>query len=224
MPGAGRKAREGGPLTRASTAPVGRPALPVALLAAALLAGCGPTGPRHSAGGSIPTDRPHAALLPFENLGGREEQGALFSKVFFAQLVASGALEMAEPGRVDLALDETGIRGTGTLTPAQVKALADTLRVPYVLLGSVLESGQVPAQEGTVPAVGATLRLVEAGTGRVLWAGVHFREGSDNETVFGWGRELSQERLVFELAHDMLGDFREAGAKAARRSATEAKR
>lgn len=224
MPRAGRKAREGGALIHARTAASGRSILPVTLAAALLLAGCGGSGPRHSAGGVIPADRPRAALLPFENLGGREEQGALFSKVFFAQLVASGALDMVEPGRVDLALDETGIRGTGTLTPAQVKALADTLRVPYVLMGSVLESGQIPAQDGSVPAVGATLRLVEAGTGRVAWAGVHFREGSDRETVFGWGRELSQERLVFELAYDMLSDFREAGAKFARRTATEEKR
>lgn len=138
--------------------------------------------------------------------------------------MASGSLEMVEPGQVDGAMDALAIRGGGSLTPAQMKALGDTLRTPYLLLGSVLESGQIQGATGSVPAVGATLRLVEAATGRVLWAGVHFRSGEDRETVFGWGREQSAERLVFQLAQDMLSDFREAGVKAARRLHTEGTR
>lgn len=191
-------------------------------LAACLgLAGCGAPSPRESAGGTVPSDRPRAALIPFENLAGREEQGALFTKVFFAQIAASGALEMVEPGRVDEMMDSLSIRSGGSLTPAQIRALADSLHATHVLLGSVLESGKVQTGSGDVPAVGATLRLVEAATGRVLWAGVHFRTGEDRETVFGWGRQGSLERLVSELATDMLRDFRQAGALYARRSRVE---
>jgi TolB-like protein len=165
---------------------------------------------RRSAGGTVPTDRPRAALVPFENLAGREEQGALFSKVFFAQLFASGALEMAEPGQVDEALDSLGIRSGGSLTPAQIRTLGEALHAPYVR--SVLESGRLRSGEVDVPAVGGTLRLVEAASNRVLWAGVHFRSGEDHETLFGWGRVMSAERLVSLLAQDMLCDFRKAGA------------
>jgi len=170
---------------------------------------------RRSAGGVVPTDRPRAALVPFENLAGREEQGALFSKVFFAQLVASGALEMAEPGQVDEALDSLGIRAGGSLTPAQIRSLGEALHAPYLVMGSVLESGRLRSGEVDVPAVGGTLRLVEAASDRVLWAGVHFRSGEDHETVFGWGRIMSAERLVSLLAEDLLGDFREAGSRRA---------
>jgi TolB-like protein len=195
-----------------------RPALALRLAGLVVLAVlCAGSTPalRRSAGGAVPTDRPRAALVPFENLAGREEQGALFSKVFFAQLVASGALEMAEPGQVDDALDSLGIRPGGSLTPAQIRALGEALRAPYVLMGSVLESGRLRSGEVDVPAVGGTLRLVEAASDRVLWAGVHFRSGEDHETLFGWGRVLSAERLVSLLAQDMLGDFREAGARRA---------
>jgi TolB-like protein len=170
---------------------------------------------RRSAGGAVPTNRPRAALVPFENLAGREEQGALFSKVFFAQLVASGALEMAEPGQVDEALDSLGIRAGGSLTPAQIRSLGEALHAPYLVMGSVLESGRLRSGEVDVPAVGGTLRLVEAANDRVLWAGVHFRSGEDHETLFGWGRVMSAERLVSLLAQDMLGDFREAGRRSA---------
>ncbi len=181
---------------------------------AVLCAGSAPAL-RRSAGGTVPADHPRAALVPFENLAGREEQGALFSKVFFAQLVASGALEMAEPGQVDEAMDSLGIRSGGSLTPAQVRELGEALRAPYLLMGSVLESGRLRSGDLDVPAVGGTLRLVEAASGRVLWAGVHFRSGEDHETLFGWGRVMSTERLVSLLAQDMLGDFRVAGARRA---------
>jgi TolB-like protein len=176
---------------------------------------------RRSVGGTVPPDRPRAALMPFENLAGREEQGQLFTKVFFAQLVASGALEMVDPAHVEAAMDELGIRASGSMTPAEARAVADSLHAPYLLLGSVLESGSIQGGNGTVPSVGATLRLVEATTGRVLWAGVHFRTGEDRETVFGWGRVKSTERLISELASEMLRDFRDAGARHARASQTE---
>ena len=194
-----------------------RRALPLAvLLGVAVLASGGAPALRRSVGGTVPDDHPRAALVPFENLTGREQQGTLFSQVFFAQLVASGAFEMVEPGQVDEAMDSLGIRSGGSLTPAQIRALGDTLHAPYLLLGTVLESGHVRSGEVDLPAVGATLRLVEAASGRVLWAGVHFRSGEDRETVFGWGRVKSAEKLVSELASDMLGDFRAAGARHAR--------
>jgi hypothetical protein len=71
----------------------------------------------------------------------------------------------------------------------------------------------VQTGEGPVPSVGASLRLVQAASGRVWWAGVHFRSGEDKESVFGWGRVRSPERLVSELAAEMLRDFRDAGAR-----------
>jgi TolB-like protein len=161
----------------------------------------------------VPPDHPRAALVPFENLAGREEQSQIFTKVFFAQLVASGAFEMIDPAQVEAAMDSLGIRAAGSMTPADVRALADTLHAPYLLLGSVLESGSIQGGSGPVPAVGATLRLTEAASGRVAWAGVHFRSGEDRETVFGWGRVMSAERLITELASDMLRDFRDTGAR-----------
>ena len=172
----------------------------------------------------MPTDHPRAALVPFENLAGREDQGALFSKVFFAQLVASRAFEMVEPGRVEEALDSLGIRPGGSLTPAQIQALGAAVHAPWVLLGSVLESGRIQSGGVDLPAVGATLRLVEADSGRVAWAGVHFRSGEDHETLFGWGRVTSPERLVSLLAEDLLADFRDAGAGRGRHTRKEGSR
>ena len=194
--------------------------LAAALLLAVLLTGGAPEV-RISAGGAIPPGRPRAALMPFENLSGREEQGQLFTRIYFAQLVASGALEMVEPSEIEAAMDSVGIRATGAMTIGEVRAMAERLHAPYLLLGSVLESGSVQGANGPVPSAGATLRMVRAGDGRVMWAGVHFRSGEDRESVFGWGRVRTLERLVLELASEMLGGFRDAGAREDLRSRTE---
>ena len=180
----------------------------------AVLCTAGTPAARRSAGGAVPPDHPRVALLPFENLAGREEQSQLFTRVFFAQLAASGALDMVDPAAVDAAMDTLGMRSAYAVTPAGLRALADTLHAGYVMIGSVLESGTVQGGSGPVPAVGATLRLVEIPSGKVRWAAVHFRSGEDHETLFGWGRVTSAERLVDELAHDMLQDFRDAGRPA----------
>ena len=181
-----------------------------------LLATAGAPPVRHSVGGAVPMDHPRVALLPFENLAGREEQSQLFTQVFFAGVVASGAFEMIDPSQVDLAMDSLGVRASGSMTPREIRAMGDTLHVRYLLLGSVLESGTVTSDDGPLPAVGASLRLVEVTSGRVVWAGVHFRSGDDHETVFGWGRVKSLEKLVNQMATEMLADFRSAGERYAK--------
>ena len=52
---------------------------------------------RHSHGGTIPRDHPRVALMPFENLSGREDQSEVFTRIFFAQLVATGRAWRARP-------------------------------------------------------------------------------------------------------------------------------
>ena len=193
-----------------------RGAVAGAALLVLLLCTAGAPPVHHSVGGKVPSDHPRVALMPFENLAGREEQSQLFTKVFFAGVVASGAFEMVDPSRVDLAMDSLGVRASGSMTPAEIRAMGDTLHVSYLLLGSVLESGTVTSEDGPLPAVGAALRLVEASSGRVVWAGVHFRSGDDRESVFGWGRVKSLEKLVNQMATEMLADFRSAGARYAK--------
>lgn len=160
----------------------------------------------------VPLDHSRAVLLPFENLSGQQEQGDLFGKVFFAQLVEAGVFQMAEPGQVDAALDSLGLRAAGgSLTLEDLRRVSTALDTRYLLLGSVLESGTVRTADTEVPSAGAALRLVDARTGNVIWASVHFRSGEDRETVFGWGRETNAARLIARLADDMLADFRHAG-------------
>lgn len=184
----------------------------LAILAiAALAAGCSGSGRPREQSGAVPSDHPRIALLPFDNLSGREEQERRFTQTFLATLVGTDACDVVDLGRVESLLETLRIRATGSLTPDQMSAVGESLKVSYVMLGSVLESGRVRTSDGETPAVGASLRLVETATGRVTWANVRVLTGDDKETVFGWGRERSAERLLTKLADEMLRDFRRAG-------------
>jgi hypothetical protein len=116
-------------------------------------------------------------------------------------------------------LDTLGIRNPASLSGAQLRAAADTLRAAQVLIGTVLESGVVRGEDGDLPAVGASIRLVDAASGTVLWTGLKFRSGDDHETLFGWGRERSAERLASKLARDLVDEMARAAPTIARRRA-----
>jgi TolB-like protein len=187
------------------------------LALAAAAAGCAGTRPRAShapvaiAGGAM------VALMPFEDLSGRENVAETFTRVFMAELVRTGTFPVIEQGVVEGALERLAIRSSRGMTSEEMRRLGDTLHVTHLLFGNVIEAGELKSDEGGVPSVAATLRLVEIASGRVVWACHHSRTGEDRETVFQWGRERSQDKLIASLAVEMLEDLRKAGARSGSR-------
>ena len=157
--------------------------------------------------GSVPAAHPRVAFLPLENLSGRADVSDVLSRIFHSELTSTGRWDVVEPGDVESALEELRIRNTGTLSKAQLTDLGHRLQVSYVLVGSVLESGVVHSADGDVPSVGVTIRLLDTGAGRAVWSRMGFRTGEDKETVFGWGRETSAERLGAMLAKELFKDL-----------------
>lgn len=185
--------------------------LGAACLALALAVGCAGTTPRPSAARFDPPEGARIAVLPFEDLSGREGVGSEFTRTFSAELVRTGVFTVIDQGMVDDAVERLRIRTTRAMTDAETRLLADSLRATYLLFGNVLESGTVRTSDGDVPTVAATLRIVETDSARVVWASHHTRTGDDRETVFGWGRTTSRLKLLDELAVEMFHEFRLLG-------------
>lgn len=152
------------------------------------------------------------AVMPFEDLSGRVDVGEAFTRVFLAELVRSGTVEVVDPGTLNEAVDRLRLRTTMTMTHAEMKSLADSVPCTHLLFGSVLDAGTVRSADGDLPSVAATLRLVEASSGRIVWACDHSRTGEDNETLFGWGRERSRDRLLGQLAFEMITEFKKSAS------------
>lgn len=191
------------------------------LALAAVASGCAGTRPRSShAPVAIPAGAV-VAMLPFEDLSGRETIADAFTRVFMAELVRTGTFPVIEQGVVEDALDRLSIRSSRGMTSEEMHRLGDSLHVTHLLFGNVIEADALKSDEGEVPSVAATLRLVEIASGRVVWACHHSRTGEDRETLFQWGREHNQDKLIAKLAVEMLEDLRKAGARSGSRGGTK---
>ena len=190
-------------------------------LAILIAAGCAGTKPRESVKRFEPPDSSLIAVLPFEDLSGREGVGSEFTRTFTAELVRTGLFTVIEQGAVDDAVERLQVRTTRAMTDAEARALGDSLNAAYLLYGNVLESGTVRTSDGDLPTVAATLRIVDTTSNRIVWASHHTRTGDDQETVFGWGRTSSRLKLLDALATEMFWEFRQLSEE--RREAAQKK-
>lgn len=174
-----------------------------ALVAAAfLVAGCATGG-----AGARPADlagRTGVAMLPLENLTGKSENGERYSRLLWATLGKNARYRVVDVGEVDAAIGELRIRNAGSLTREQVQKVATRLKVRWIVAGTLLECGSIHTPDGDVPSFGMTLRVLDGKSGDVVWADLRARTGEDRETIFGWGRESSLDRLAETTARELV--------------------
>ncbi len=109
------------------------------------------------------------AVLPFQNLSSDRQAGARATRLMITELLATGALDVVEPGEVEAALGKFGTRVTDP-SKEQVIALGEQLGVQALILGSVTQSDLVRSGGSTIPVVGLDVHMVEAETGAPVWA------------------------------------------------------
>jgi hypothetical protein len=109
------------------------------------------------------------------------------------ELLATGAVDVVEPGEVQAALVKiAGAIPGRPVAPSteQVLALGKALGVQALLLGSVTQSENQRSGAVAIPAVTIDLHLVEAETGATVWAATHSEKGGSLEArVLGTGGE-----------------------------------
>ena len=153
------------------------------LLVAAFLVGCTSTIP--------PTEFTNpeidfsfvqrVAVLPFENLSSDQQAGFRATRLTITELLASGALDVVEPGEVQAALIQSGTFQVGrTPIPSteQIVSLGQALGVEALILGTVTQSENLRSGNVPVPVVTLDLRMVEAETGATVWAATDSCKGS----------------------------------------------
>lgn len=121
------------------------------------------------------------AVLPFENLSSDRQAGLRATRLTITELLASGALDVVEPGEVQAALTQTGTFQAGrTPIPSteQIITLGQTLEVQAFIMGTVTQSENLRSGNVPVPVVTLDLRMVEAETGATVWAATHSERGS----------------------------------------------
>jgi curli biogenesis system outer membrane secretion channel CsgG len=145
------------------------------------------------------------AILPFNNYSGQEDAGKQVSNMFLVEFLKKPYFNVLEPGEVDRIMREERIRSSEQIDFAAAKVFKDRLAADYILIGAVNEFGYLTRGEREVPLIGFSVRLLDTGTGQIVWAANHSRKGDDRELLFGWGLVKSLTKLaqisVGEVTH-----------------------
>jgi TolB-like protein len=144
------------------------------------------------------------AVLPFETLVPDRSAGEKVQKIFLTELLSLDVFDVAEPGQVAKVLKAERIDSTESLGPADLKRIADALKVQGLFLGTVVDYAESRTGATPSPDVTIQLRLVEAQTGVTVWSASRSRSGATaSARLFGVGgqsltqvsRQLMQEEL-----------------------------
>jgi len=153
-----------------------------------MLAGCG--GSREIVVRPAPevTRMNRIAVFPLQNLSGAPEAGSRVTQVLVSSLYNSNLVNLVDPGEVQQFILRSRIRVAGELSLEGIRDAARQLGADGMLFGSVNEFTTIPTEEGELPAVSITLRVVDASSGEIVWSVTHSLQGDFKEKVFGIGR------------------------------------
>jgi TolB-like protein len=144
------------------------------------------------------------AVLPLENLASDQTAGEKVRKIVVTELLASGVVDVVEPGQVNRVLAVQNIQNPAAMSPDEFKKLAAALGVQLLIVGSVESFDRVQVGGVQAPEVTLTLRGIDAESGTVVWAASHTQGGATFAArLFGLtGDSLSE--VARKAAHEAV--------------------
>ncbi len=129
------------------------------------------------------------AVLPLENLTADQQAGVRTTRLLITELLASGAVDVVEPGEVRAALERLPGRQSIPSTE-QVIELGQKLGVEAILVGSVTQSETMRSGTVFIPVVTLDVHMLETETGAAVWATTHSEKGAGlSAKLLGTGAE-----------------------------------
>ncbi len=162
-----------------------------------ILAGCGGSGPTvflHPEFDFSFVER--VAVVPLENLTHEQGSGARATRFFTAELLASEAFSVVEPGEVTKVLATQGIVRTAELTTDQIIAIGNDLGVQGLFLGTINESSVMRSGSTSVSVISVVIRLVETETGTTVWSAAKSADSSNFWTAVFGSQQQSQSDVL----------------------------
>ena len=130
------------------------------------------------------------AVLPFGNLTPTANASNRVRDVFMTMLQATEALYVIPPGEVARGISRIGMQDPTEPTAEEVIALARNLETDVVVIGTVLEYGQVRSASASANVISLSVQMMEGQTGKVVWSASATRGGiGATKRLFGGGGE-----------------------------------
>lgn len=146
------------------------------------------------------------AILPFENLSGKEQVGTKITDYFNVLMADEKKCTLVENGTVFEVMRRQRIRSATLLTDSQIDSLVAALQVDYLITGTVLEFDEYDDNFlGKIPRVSFNTRVVDCKTHNTVWAAVSHGSGDKAELLFGIGAVRSAEQLAESMVQNVVG-------------------
>ena len=154
---------------------------------------------RKSSNITIP-DHPRIAVLPFENLSGKEKVGMKITEYFQTLMLMNKHYEIVELGNMYETLRKLRIRSSSLINENQIDSLAKRLKIDFIFTGSVMEYEEYKNQYlGKVPEVSFNCHLIDCRTKNTVWASALNSRGDKGEIIFGLGAVRSADELAKKM-------------------------
>ncbi len=175
------------------------------LLAVLWLTGCAGTAPATYVHSSYDFSRvKKVGVLPLENLSTDQTAGEKVRRVVITELLATGIVDVIEPGQVNRALVQLNLQNPTVMSPEDFKKVGAALGVQILIVGSVESYERVQVGGVQAPEVTITLRGIDVDSGTIVWAASHTQGGATvGARLFGLtGDSLSE--VARKAAHESV--------------------
>ncbi len=143
-------------------------------------------------------------VLPFENQTNERGTELRVRDIVMTQVLAMGLFDVVEKGIVDKTLKDEVVVVADGIDAMTYKRLGQLLNAQAILHGSVGQAEEVRSGTETFHDLGLNMRLIDAGTGMVLWQASGFTSGeSFGRRVLGISGP-DQYQLASDLVEDLL--------------------
>lgn len=144
------------------------------------------------------------AVLPFQNLSRENTAADRVRDVFINGLLSTGAVYVLPVGEVARGVARTEIQSPATPSPEEVVKLAANVKAQAVITGVVREYGEVRSGTSSAGAISLSVQMLEAQTGRTVWAANSTKGGIDLWDRFfgGGGRPMND--VTRDAVNDVL--------------------
>lgn len=147
------------------------------------------------------------AVLPLNNLTREQFAADRIREMIITELLATGYLDVVEPGQTDKVIPRPRGQSPVALTPQEIKKFGKILNVQAFITGAVEAFGEVRFGQISAPEVCLTLHMVDVESGTIIWSVTNARGGVSFYTrLFGLGGDTMSEsaRKTVRKAIDTL--------------------
>jgi hypothetical protein len=143
-------------------------------------------------------------IIPFSNESGVRTADQIVNNIFLSALLSKG-YRVIEPGMVMAQLRMNQVRTSGEIDLPTLDSLTEYFNSDYCLTGSVLEfKSMLQGEESVVPDIQISMRMIDAKTGKLVWAKQLERTGNDHFGMFGLGVIHSPGKLAKSMVEEIL--------------------